>query len=785
MGKCCKAPRCPVIIKSEKKAERKPSKKDNKHDARAVMKLELGAYASIKLFFLRKLSAYLPKINSPKTSLSTDTILGHIDLDYFTVLVHRIHRFIFKNFDCSCLERGFRSGIKVVELMLNTGDFHSFSTRLLFGLDVPPSTAQASSPDRGLPNISKVPAVGFDLGTSFSTVAVCLNGEPVAIPNREGKRIIPSVVSYNERNSTIWVGNADDNQSIDHPTGFLYDVKRFIGRKYKDAHVQEMKNSIHSRFKLTSGTDGSAVFELNHNGELTRKLPEAVSSEMLKYLRKLASQHLKADVREAVIAVPAHFGVAQRKATKEAAELAGLKVLRLITEPLAGALYYFREKSQIRGKVLVYDFGGGTFDVSIIDVNDKKYKVLNVEGDTFLGGRDMDNLVVKYFTDKLKAIYGESILTPKLMGRLKRKCVRLKEKLSVECDYFIELEHVGGHSDFRLSMTRREYEEIISGLVKKSMNIVKKCLRECNVAPEDITNVILLGGVTRTPMIRNKLREYFGVNKLRTDVNLDEGVALGAAYQAFLLTNQSKELEKTIVTEVAPTSLGLNVTKGFVKNIIKKGSILPTENNTKFATLYNHHNRMRFKIYEGERNMEKYNNYIGEFSCNNLPRGKAYEVKVEVSLILDHDGILQLKGNILSGSEKTILDVILQDCRLYQSEIDCKIEDTKKIRRDNDLFEAYINNYCCVKTFLNRFRTYNVYTSTGIHSTEDQEYIEGKVSELETYMEKIDHTTPFKEILQKYQAFQTCIENIAYINDQEFEIPLNRLKTAIQKFNQS
>lgn len=286
---------------------------------------------------------------------------------------------------------------------------------------------------------TEAPAIGIDLGTSFSSAAVYQNGKVEVIPTKEGPRLVPSYIFYHPMKLKVSVGTTADHMGIDYINNFIFDAKRIIGRKYDDVYVQKLKNRSEYRFKIVRGDEDKAEYEMKHDGLIVWKSPEQASSEILKYLRESANEYLGAEVTEAVISVPAHFSNAQRAATKAAAELAGLRVLKLISEPVAGAIYYTKERSNIEGTLLVFDMGGGTLDVSIIKVSKEKFEVLSVEGDTFLGGRDYDNLLIDYFKTKIIKKFNQSYVTPRLLRRLKEKCVVLKEKLSTQNEYSLNL----------------------------------------------------------------------------------------------------------------------------------------------------------------------------------------------------------------------------------------------------------------------------------------------------------------------------------------------------------
>ncbi|KAF7265702.1 hypothetical protein GWI33_020785 [Rhynchophorus ferrugineus] len=627
--------------------------------------------------------------------------------------------------------------------------------------------------------MSGAPAIGIDLGTSFSAAAVFLDTKKEVLPNNEGYRTTPSCIFYNEHNSNICVGTTAYDQSFRCITNYLYDAKRIIGRKPDDPYVKLIRDSEDYHFNLTNDDD-DVVFQFRQNGRLIKKTPEEVSSEILKFLKKSASEYLGADIQEAVISVPGYFSNAQKKATMKAAELAGLKVLRLITEPVAGALHYLRENPQINGKVLVYDFGGGTFDASVIEVKDKEFSVLNMEGDCFLGGRDMDKLLVNYFKDVLNKMYGKRIITQKLMRLLQEKSVVIKEKLSVQDEYTVQIQSGdGNYKEIQLFITRKDYEEIISELVGKSMDIVKKCLKGLNTFPKDITIVVLIGGVTRTPLVRRTVGDYFGASKLKTNLHPDEAVAHGAAYHAALLTDQCKEIKIITITEVTPLTLGISVARGLMCVIIEKGSKLPVIKHTIISTLDNDQTSMTFKIYEGERKNTIYNNYLGKFSCNNIPKRKAGDVKIKITYILDCDGILHIEAEVLSTRKITKLTVRLQDYGLHQNETKFKIPDSEATKYDDDLIETSVRIYRDIKQVINHI----TYSLKNIYPTVRIKYVIDKCSALRMYMEQTDYNTSFKEILEKFKIFHEAVKDLLIFIDVDFEKPLKELADAIRKFN--
>ncbi|KAF7263280.1 hypothetical protein GWI33_003152 [Rhynchophorus ferrugineus] len=385
----------------------------------------------------------------------------------------------------------------------------------------------------------------------------------------------------------------------------------------------------------------------------------------------------------------------------------------------------------------------------------------------------MDQLLVEHFMELLKKEYGDKILTSKLMRRLKEKCIVLKEKLSIQDRYYLPLECVdGSDKDFTLHMSRTQYEEIISDIVEKSMVKVKKCIEDLNIPPENITNVLLIGGVTRTPMIQQKLSRYFGWSKLKTDVNPDEAVALGAAYQAAMLTGQCNQIRQ--ITEVTPLSLGVTVYKGLVIKVIEKGTKLPTEKYQTVQTLVNNQRFMKIEISEGERKNRIYNNVLDEFYCIDLPEGKAGDVQITVTFILDNDGILKVEAEVLATGKKKKVNIELQEPQVRQSDIKRSIEDAEKNKKDDDLFEAFEHIYGNVIFLINRIQ----YELENINRNVDQEFVKN--------IKNINYRTSLEEILNKYKAFKTSVEHSVLVFDMDV---LKRLMTlepmlteAIEKF---
>lgn len=451
--------------------------------------------------------------------------------------------------------------------------------------------------------------------------------------------------------------------------------------------IKKWLQPSHSRFHLTQTSTGMAAYEVEISGERVMKKPEEISAEVLKYLVKYAKEYLAEDVKEAVISVPAYFSGAQRKATMTAAELAGLKVSRLISEPVAGALHYVSDK-QIKAKILVFDFGGGTLDVSLIEVKDQSFEVKAVAGDTMLGGRNIDEKLFKHFYVPATNNIDKNVL--RSIRRLEQGCISMKEYLTINNEFTKVIDCYDGDFDLELTLDRKKFEELNQDIFQKTIDIVNHCLTNANWKKEDIQQVILVGGSTRIPKMRSLLQELFGASKIKTDLNPDEAVAAGACLQAAILSKGYPSLEKYKIREVTSLSLGLSGYGNLTTFVIPKNSRLPAFGSLNRVTVYNNQKRVAFHISEGERKNSEYNNELGSFTISDLPRKKAGDVTFTVKFSLDEDGILTVSATEKSTGKNNSLTVTMGEFRLSEHQISYSIEDSVRQKEEDDLFEKFI-----------------------------------------------------------------------------------------------
>ncbi|KAG7447251.1 heat shock protein 70 [Guyanagaster necrorhizus] len=570
--------------------------------------------------------------------------------------------------------------------------------------------------------------IGIDLGTTYSCVGVQRGGRVEIIANDQGHRITPSWVSFSDDERLV--GDSAKNAFHSNPKNTVFDAKRLIGRKMDDGDIQ--RDIKHWPFKVQEKS-GKPAITVEYKGEFRDFTPEEISAMVLTKMKETAEAYLGEKVTHAVVTVPAYFNDAQRQATKDAGTIAGLQVLRIINEPTAAAIAYGLNKKGGESQIIVYDLGGGTFDVSLLSIDDGVFEVMATAGDTHLGGEDFDNRVIEYLVKQYKKKTGTDVSgNLRAMGKLKREVEKAKRTLSNQQSTRIEIESFEDGNDFSETLTRAKFEELNMDLFRKTMKPVEQVLKDAGVKKEDVDEVVLVGGSTRIPKVQQLLKEYFGGKEPSKGINPDEAVAYGAAVQGGILSGAEGTADVVLV-DVCPLTLGIETTGGVFTKLIPRNTVIPTRKSQIFSTAADNQPTVLIQVFEGERSLTKDNNLLGKFELSSIPPAPRGVPQIEVTFEIDANGIMKVAAADKGTGKSESITITNEKGRLSQEEIDRMVAEAEKFASEDEAQRKRIEALNSLSAFVYGLKS----------QIADQEGLGGKISDddKKTILDAVKDTT--------------------------------------------